>query len=136
MLIFGDIPLFTTFEQGGEMKIDRLPSCAGTCAEIYWPQSGMRIGETGNAIRGKIPHDIRWFTSMNNGTPPPHQLRRSLPITEAAKATGALGFEFYVVSRDPRLADKASRQETDRFLFRWAKQAEGFVDWNRQKGWR
>jgi hypothetical protein len=73
---------------------------------------------------------------MHDGTAPEHQLRRRLPIALAAKATGEVGFEFYVISADQRLADKALRQECERFLFAWAQQAEGFVDWNRQRSWR
>jgi hypothetical protein len=93
------------------------------------------IGETGDSIRGKIRRNIYWFKRMHNGTAPPEQLRRTLPIAEAAKATGHEGFEFYVVSDDPRLKEKALRQETERFLHAWAKQADGFVNWNRQKSW-
>ena len=69
------------------------------------------------------------------GPPDQRDLRRTSPIAEAAKATGAEGFEFYVVSDDPRLNDKELRQGTERFLFKWAEQADGFVSWNRQKSW-
>jgi hypothetical protein len=96
----------------------------------------LRFGETGRSIRGKICHDIGWFKSMHNRTAPLAQLRRTLPIAEAAKATGVEGFEFYVVSNDPRLEDKALRQDTERFLFAWADRAAGFVNWNRQVSWR
>jgi len=73
---------------------------------------------------------------MHNGTAPPEQLRRTLPIAQAAKATGAEGFEFYVVSDDPLLEDKALRQDCERFMFEWVRRAPGFVDWNRQWSWR
>jgi len=62
--------------------------------------------------------------------------RRTLPIAEAAKATGLAGFEFYLVSADTRLEDKTLRQETECFLFAWADAADGFVNWNRQVSWR
>jgi len=73
---------------------------------------------------------------MHDGTAPVAQLRRSLPIAEAAKATGVVGFEFYLVSADARLEDKTLRQETERFLFAWADAADSFVNWNRQVSWR
>ena len=73
---------------------------------------------------------------MHDGSAPVEQLRRTLPIAEAAKATGVVGFEFYLVSADVRLEDKALRQETERFLFTWAEQADDFANWNRQISWR
>lgn len=115
---------------------DRLPNTAGIYAEIYWPERGIRIGETGRSIRGKIRHDLRWFESMKNGTAPAAQLRRTLPIAMAAKRTGSDGFEFFTVCDDPRLADKQLRQDTERFLFRWVRAHSDLVDWNRQVSWR
>lgn len=97
---------------------------------------GVRIGETGFSIRGKIRHDIRWFNSMRDGTAPQAQLRRTLPIALAAKVTGAIGFEFNVVSVDLRLADKELRQDCERFLFDWVRRSDGLTDWNRQRSWR
>ena len=47
---------------------------------------------------------------MQDGTAGPAQLRRTLPIALAARSGGPSGFEFYVVSCDPRLADKVLRQ--------------------------
>lgn len=113
-----------------------LPAKPGLYAEIYWPERGVRIGETGRSIRGKIRHDIRWFKSMHAGTAPPEQLRRTLPIAMAAKRTGTVGFEFYPVSIDPRLADKELRQNAERFLFSWVRSQPQWVDWNRQVSWR
>jgi hypothetical protein len=73
---------------------------------------------------------------MQDGTAPADQLRRTLPIALAARATGAAGFEFYVVSCDPRLIDKALRQEVERYMFGWVLSQPTFVDWNRQVSWR
>jgi len=129
------IPLSTEFKQGFGLAVERLPDSPGIYAEVYWPQRGLRIGETGRSIRGKLGHDFRWFNGMHDGTAPERDLRRTSPICQAAKATGAEGFEFYVVSTDPRLADKALRQETERFLHDWAERAPGFVNWNFQTAW-
>lgn len=73
---------------------------------------------------------------MKNRTEKPEQLRRTLPIAQAAKKTGRIGFEFYVISTDPRLADKALRQECERVLFQWVRAQPGLVDRNRQRSWR
>jgi hypothetical protein len=120
----------------GGLRVEDLPALPGIYAEIYRPLMGVRIGETGVSIRGKIRHDIRWFDSMRDGTAPEAQLRRTLPIAEAAKATGAQGFEFHVVSVDPRLADKALRQACERAMFEWVRAVDGLTDWNRQRSWR
>jgi hypothetical protein len=135
MTVFKDIPLFTAFKKGSGIPIEQLPASPGIYAQIYWSQRGLRFGETGNSVLSKIKHDVRWFESMRNGTAPPSELRRTLPIAQAAKATGARGFEFYVVSVDPRLRDKPLRQETERFLFDWAERATEFISWNHQRSW-
>lgn len=136
MIALDGVPLFTDFREGQGTPVDVLPVTAGIYAEVYWPLRGLRIGETGRSIRGKIKHDIRWFKSMHDGSAPPEQLRRTLPIAQAAKATGSLGFEFFVVSAEPRLADKDLRQAAERSLFLWADATEDFENWNRQRSWR
>lgn len=113
-----------------------LPSLPGIYAEIHWPSRGVRIGETGRSIRAKIAHDLRWFKGMQDGTAGAAQLRRTLPIALAARKSGAVGFEFYVVSCDPRLVDKVLRQDAERFLFQWVASRPEYVNWNRQVSWR
>lgn len=130
------IRLNTNWRPDNGSPVDELPTTAGLYAEIYWAQNGVRIGETGISVRGKIRHDIRWFESMKNGTAPEAQLRRTLPIAQAAKATGTIGFSFYLVSADPQLQDKLLRQECERFLFGWVSRHKELVDWNRQRSWR
>jgi len=130
------ISLRVDWRPGAGKLVENLPTTAGIYAEIYWPERGVRIGETGLSVRGKIRHDIRWFESMKSRTAPVAQLCRTLPIAQAAKATGTRGFEFFLVSADPRLADKELRQDCERFLFAWVRQVEGLVDWNRQRSWR
>lgn len=133
---FKGVPLFVGFQQGRGTLVDQLPTCAGIYAEVYWPQLGLRIGETGRSIRGKIRHDIRWFRSMHDGSAPPEQLRRTLPIAEAAKRSGLEGFEFFVVSADKQLENKILRQDCERAIFQWAAASPDFEDWNRQRSWR
>ena len=133
---FRGIELSVNWATGQGTPVKELPTCAGVYAEIYWPESGVRIGETGISIRGKIRHDIGWFKSMRDGTAAPNQLRRTLPIAMAAKKSGPNGFEFYIVSADPRLIDKELRQECEKFMFKWLKEQVEYKNWNRQKSWR
>ena len=121
---------------GRGLPVNALPTKPGIYAEIYRPERGVRIGETGRSIRGKIKHDIRWFRSMGDGTAPKAQLRRTLPIAEAAKKTGDVGFAYFVVSCDNRLEDKELRQACERQLFEWVRQQPNWADWNRQRSWR
>lgn len=133
---FDGIRLDVSWVPGRGVAPALLPDRPGLYAEIYWPERGVRIGETDLSIRRKIRHDIRWMESMHAGTAPPAQLRRTLPIGMAAKRTGRVGFEFFPVSVDPRLADKALRQEAERILFSWVRGQTDLVDWNRQVSWR
>lgn len=135
-LSFEGVRLNVCWLPGQGWSPDLLPDKPGLYAEIYWPERGVRIGETGLSIRGKVRHDLRWFKNMHAGTAPPAQLRRTLPIAMAAKRSGAVGFEFYSVSIDPRLADKELRQNAERFLFSWVRSQTHLVAWNRQVSWR
>lgn len=134
-VVFEGIQLNVEFTGQG-LAVDHLPTTAGIYAEVYIPEHGVRIGETGRSIRGKIRHDVRWFRSMRDRTAPESQLRRTLPIAEAAKRTGEIGFAYFVVSSDPRLEDKLLRQSCERFMFDWVRKHSHWVDWNRQQSWR
>jgi len=116
--------------------------CRAT-ADMCWrirgnslPKRGVRIGETGVSIRGKILHDIRWFQGMHAGTEKPEQLKRTIPIAKTAKEHGASGFAFYVVSDDPRLTDKQLRQDCERHLFKYLEEHPDYDSWNHQTTWR
>ena len=133
---YGGVQLHVEWNPDNAFLVQDLPRCPGIYSEIYMPKRGVRIGETGRSIRGKIQHDIRWFRSMYDGSAPEAQLRRTLPIAEAAKKTGAEGFVFFVVSTDPRLFDKELRQACERHLFAWVGAHSSWIDWNRQRSWR
>ncbi len=126
----------TSWTPGNSVHPDLLPSTAGIYAEIHWQSKGVRIGETGRSIRGKIKHDIRWFNSMHDGSAPIEQLRRKHPIALAARKCGSGSFSFYVVSKDARLSNKELRQECERFLFQWVEDNPKYNNWNRQTSWR
>ena len=69
------ISLRVDWRPGAGKRVEDLPTTAGIYAEIYWPERGVRIGETGRSVRGKIRHDIRWFESMKSRTAPVAQGR-------------------------------------------------------------
>jgi len=129
------ILLDINWNPGSGIPVTELPTTYGIYAEIYWPTRGVRIGETGRSIRGKIRHDIRWFRSMHNGTAPPSELRRTIPIAMTAKEHGEEAFEFYVVSADHRLSDKSLRQDCERFMFAWLEEGAQYESWNHQRSW-
>lgn len=130
------VPLNVDWSPESSVLVHDLPTSPGLYAEIHWEMSGVRIGETGRSIREKIRHDVRWFNDMHKGTAPLQQLKRTIPIALAAKAAGADAFSFYVVSADPRLADKSLRQECERYMFKWVETHKSYVSWNHQKSWR
>ena len=133
---FNGIALDVDWRPDNALAVKDLPVRPGIYAEIHWPKRGVRIGETGVSIQGKIRHDVRWFQGMHLGTEKPEQLRRTIPIAVTAKEHGAQAFAFYVVSVDPRLADKALRQECERHLFQWLSDHPEYVSWNHQRSWR
>jgi hypothetical protein len=132
MITLQGISMNTDWREGA---CSPLPSAPGIYAEVCWPERAVRIGETGRSIRAKVAHDWRWMRAMHDGTAPASQLRRPHPICRAAIELGPVAFEAYTVSADPRLADKALRQELERTLFGWLEGA-CWVNWNRQVSWR
>ncbi|EMR13981.1 hypothetical protein MPL1_02433 [Methylophaga lonarensis MPL] len=135
-ITYKGINLFVGWTEDNSVPVESLPTKPGLYAEICWGRHGVRVGETGRSVRGKIRHDIRWFEGMHNGTEKPEQLRRTSPICMAAKELGVTGFRFYLVSDDPRLNDKILRQECERFLFEWCEKHAQLISWNFQKSWR
>ena len=51
MIVFQGIQLFTDFKPGAGSVVGSLPTTPGIYAEIYWPQRGLRFGETGRILR-------------------------------------------------------------------------------------
>lgn len=133
---YSGIKFNTDWNESNSIDVELLPNSPGIYVEIYWPSRGVRIGETGRSIRGKIKHDIRWFNRMHDGSAPPKELRRTLPIAEIAKQYGSKVFSFYVASQDSRLENKEIRQECERFLFQWVEENIEYRNWNFQKSWR
>lgn len=118
-----------------------VPAAPGIYAEIHWATRGVRVGETGNSLRGKFAHDARWMSQMHSRTAPESQLRRLRmndphPIVLHAAEHGPSAFEFFVVSSDGRLDDESIRHDVERFLFAWVRSQPHYVDWNRQVSWR
>lgn len=136
ILKYKEIDLFVGWVEVNSMPADAFPTSPGIYAEICWPRKGVRVGETGKSLRGKIRHDIRWFKGMHDGTEKPEQLRRTSPICMAAKEMGLAGFKFYLVSKDPKLTDKQLRQDCERYLFDWCAKHQTLESWNFQRSWR
>lgn len=136
IILYKGIELFVDWADDNSVPVDELPTTPGLYAEICWEKLGVRVGETGQSVRGKIRHDIRWFKGMHNGSEKPEQLRRTSPICSAAKEFGHAGFKFYLISSDSRLSDKPLRQECERFMFDWCRNHTKLVSWNFQKSWR
>ena len=142
---FRDLGLFTDWVRGRGVNMSKppigIPACPGIYAEIHWATHGVRIGETGQSLRGKFIHDAQWMEQMHTGTAPESQLRRLRmsdphPIVVHAAEDGATGFEFFIVCSDTRLGETSLRQDTERFLFDWVRKQPALVDWNRQRSWR
>ncbi len=139
-LNFEGIELNVNWVKGEGLDPNSLPTSPGVFVEVYWRpkpdegigetgKPGVRIGQAGKSIRANIRHDIRWFEGMKNRTEKQEQLRRTLPIAMAAKATGKDGFEFYVASDNPRLENKNLRQRCKSRLFDFIrKEQEEFED--------
>jgi hypothetical protein len=122
---------------GSSLSVPVLP---GIYAEIHWRTRGVRIGESGASLRQKFAHDARWLLQMHSATARPQDLRRLRmsnphPIVVHAAKDGPAAFEFFVVSSDPRLADRLLRQEIERSLFSWIAKHPEYVNWNRQVSW-
>jgi hypothetical protein len=132
--LINGIEMNLDFQQGTSDRLN-LPKTPGIYAEVCWPERGVRIGETGRSIRAKVSHDWSWFKRMYNGTAGQQDLNRPAAICKAAIEHGPDGFEAFLVSADPRLADKDLRQDCERKLFEVIRES-GWADWNLQSSWR
>lgn len=143
--VFKDVELATDWNPGQGVNMaapsSSVPACPGVYAEVHWATRGVRIGETGTSLRRKFAHDSAWMAHMHAGTAPPSQLRRLAmrsphPIVMSAAQDGPSAFEFFVVTRDLRIANDTLRHDVERYLFSWVRQQRTYLDWNRQRSWR
>jgi hypothetical protein len=116
--------------QGGEM-----PAGPGIYAEIHWPTRSIRIGESKN-VRARNRAHIRWADKHQAGSHSPKEANRRGIIVELVKEWGSEGLEHFLISGDPRLADRELRVACEKRLHEWARQQTVFRDINTQRGYR
>lgn len=96
-----------------------IPASPGLYAFVHYPTQpiDIRVGESLN-IRSRFVAHVGWLQKMRDGSAREVDLRRVTMADPdgfmvAARRYGREGFEFHVVSVDPRLADKALRQAVE-----------------------
>lgn len=119
----------------GQGDVSRMPTGHGIYAEVHWPTRSLRIGES-QAVRARNLSHIRWANKHFEGTHSPKEAQRRGQIVELVKAWGSKGLEHYLISSDPRLADRELRVECEKFLHEWARQQTEYVNLNTQRGYR
>lgn len=133
-LTFKGIQLNLTFAPG-HGDVNRMPVGHGIYAEVHWPTRSLRIGES-KAVRARNLAHIRWADKHRQGTHGPREAGRCGVIVELVKAWGSEGLEHYLVSNDPRLADRVLRVECEKYLHDRARNQTDFVNINTQRGYR
>lgn len=109
-----------------------LPQRAGLYCEVIWPVRGIRIGRSRD-IRSRHDGHCSWMKSMKKGTG--SRTARSGPLADHARDWGDIGLETFVLSTDPRLADKDLADECERRLHHWAETQTMWKNFNGEK-WR
>jgi len=115
---------------GGEM-----PRGPGIYAEIHWPTMSLRIGESKNVHARNRGH-INWANKHRAGTHNEKETNRQGIIVDLVKEWGSEGLEHFLISGDPRLADRELRVECEKELHEWARRQTTFRDINTQRGYR
>jgi len=131
---FNGIKLNLDF-QPGHGDVNNMPTGYGIYAEIHWPTRSIRVGES-TAVRARNRGHIRWANKHRDGTHPPKEASRRGPIVELVKHWGSEGLEYYLISNDPRLADRVLRVECEKFLHEWARNQDTYCNLNTQRGYR
>lgn len=134
-LVFKDFILNVDFPEG-EGDVERMPRTPGVYAEIHRPTNYIRIGHAVN-MRGRNKAHMSWAEKHRLGThTKPSEVTRAKngnsEITEVAKKWGAEGLEYYVVCDDPRLEDRALREEIENFMHEWCRHQAVYYDMNRE----
>ncbi len=112
-----------------------LPAAPGIYAEVHWPTLTLRIGESKNVRARNLAHN-RWADKHKAGTHSPKEANRRGLIVELAKEWGTEGLEHFLISDDPRLADRVLRVACEKHLHEWARHQTTFQNLNRQRGYR
>ena len=128
------IHLNLEFRQGfGDVR--KMPVGHGIYAEVHWPTRNLRIGES-QGVRARNLAHIRWADKHREGTHTVKESSRRGRIVDLVRVWGSEGLEYYLISADPRLADRMLRVECEKFLHEWARTQSEFIDLNTQRGYR
>ncbi len=112
-----------------------MPRGPGIYAEIHWPTMSLRIGESKNVHARNRGH-INWANKHRSGTHKEKETNRQGIIVELVKEWGSEGLEHFLISDDPRLADRELRVECEKELHEWARSQTTFRDINTQRSYR
>jgi hypothetical protein len=135
-MTYKDVYFNLVFKQG-EGDVANMPTHGGIYAEIHWPTLSIRIGETGNSMRGRNRAHMRWADKHRNGSHNEKEKARQGIIVDLAKEWGSEGLEYYVICDDPRvLKDRELRVECEKRLHLWACEQTEFRNFNTQRGYR
>ena len=114
---------------------DRITIGHGIYAEVHWPTLSLRIGESQN-VRARNRQHIAWANKHRDGTHSQKEATRRGVIVELVKEWGSEGLEHFLISNDPRLADRELRVECEKFLHAWARTQTQYRNLNTQRGYR
>ncbi len=130
-MLFREIELHVDWVDNRGFQPSDAPSLPGLYAQIYWPERAVRIGQSSN-IKQRLSEATAWANAMRNGTAAENQLRRTSELCQRVKQTGNEGFEYFLISDDPRFSEKSLRLECEAFLFGWF---QSNSEHNRWKNW-
>ena len=121
----------------GEGDVASMPTHAGIYAEIHWPTRSLRIGETGNSLRGRNRSHLRWAEKHRAGAHKGKVATREGMIVDLAKKWGAKGIEYYVICDDSKVQnDREFRVDCEKHLHQWARVQTEFRNINTQRGYQ
>ena len=134
-MLYRDIELHVDWVEGYGFRPSVAPSSSGLYAQIYWPDRAVRIGQSSNIVQ-RLREATSWANAMCEGTAPEDQLRRTSALCQRVKQTGNEGFEYFLISDDPRFTDHSLRLEYEAFLFGWFQsncELSGWINWNLER---
>ena len=136
MMVYRDIQFNLSFVEGGG-NVANMPTSGGIYAEIHWPTRSIRIGETGNSMRGRNRSHMRWADRHRNCTHNEKETNRQGIIVDLVKEWGSEGLEYYVITEDQRVReDRELRVDCEKQLHKWAQVQTEFRNINTQRGYR
>ena len=136
IMVYKGIQFNLSFSEG-EGNVADMPTHGGIYAEIHWPTRSIRIGETGNSMRGRNRSHMRWADKHRNSTHNEKEANRQGIIVDLVKEWGSEGLEYYVISEDLRVReDRELRVDCEKHLHEWARVQTEFQNINTQRGYR